>query len=238
MSYTQRGILQLPVELLQQILACLPEPRSLFLATQTSRILYLIFKENDQHIITNVLTNCFGPGLLREAQLTRDCTPPVLSTRLSELSDDLDEELQYELNIYVARFLCSELGESNLTRSSWTLRDALAMHSFHADVILPLKNRFIQASSDPSSCAMSAVVNKSFEVRPVSELEAERICRTLYRFELFRRLFGCFAWRTDELMGSAMSFFSKFSPWEVAQLGCIHDFLSRQVAQGMFECTL
>lgn len=66
-------------------------------------------------------------------------------------------------------------------------------------------------------------------MRPVSNPEKERICRALYRFELFRRLFGYFAWWTDELMGLAMVFFTRLSPWEIAQLGCIHDFLGRQV---------
>jgi hypothetical protein len=114
-----------------------------------------------------------------------------------------------------------------LTRTSWALGDALALGDFHSEVILPLKDRFIQASSDPRSCAMAARIRKSLEVRPVSYLEQERICRALYRFEISRRLFGCFAWRPDELMEFTTTFFSKFAPREIAQLGWLYPRLSR-----------
>lgn len=225
----ERGILRLPVELLQDILVCLPDPRSLVRTIQASPAFYSSFKQNEQHIIATVLTNCIGTGVLREAQLTRDCVPPVLSTELAEEPLDLDKELQDKLDTYIVDFLRSWPIASDLTRTSWALGDALALGDFHSEVILPLKDRFIQASSDPRSCAMAARIRKSLEVRPVSYLEQERICRALYRFEIFRRLFGCFSWRTDELMDFTTIFFSEFTPWEIAQLGCIHDFLGRQI---------
>ncbi|KUI57389.1 General alpha-glucoside permease [Cytospora mali] len=94
----ERGILRLPVELLQHILVCLPDPRSLVRAVQSSPALYLSFKENEQHIVTTVLTNCIGTGVLREAQLARDCAPPVLSTEIAKQPFDLEEELQDKLD--------------------------------------------------------------------------------------------------------------------------------------------
>lgn len=229
---TERGILRLPVELLQDILACLPDPRSLVRTIQASPAFYSSFKQDEQHIVATVLTNCIGTGVLREAQLTRDCVPPVLSTELAEEPLDLDEELQDRLDTYIVDFLRSWPTASELTQTSWALRDALALGDFHSKVILPLKDKFIQASSDPKSCTMAARIRKSLEVRPVSYLEQERICRALYRFEIFRRLFGCFSWRTDELMEFTTMFFSKFAPWEIAQLGCIQDFLGRQITPG------
>lgn len=227
------GILQLPVELLQHILASLPDPRSLANAIQVSRTFYLAFKENEQNAIATVLECCVGTGVLPEAKLARDCDPPVLTTKLTDQPPDLDDDqLSEELNAYVMKFLRGEPRQSDLTRSRCTLSDALTLGNFHTDVILPLKARLIQASSDPASCIMSAKVKESLDVRSVSHLEEERISRALYRFELFRRLFGCFAWRTDELIGLATAFFSRFSPWEIAQIGCIHDFLCQQVIPG------
>ncbi|KAL6366094.1 hypothetical protein LRP88_00190 [Fusarium phalaenopsidis] len=61
--------------------------------------------------------------------------------------------------------------------------------------------------------------------------EWERIERVLYRFELFRKLFGRFHQSEGKLKPLAKSFFQKFAPWENAQLGCIHDFLAREVGQ-------
>lgn len=228
----ERGILKLPVELLQHILPCLSDPRSLVSAIQISRIFYPNFQENEQHIVATVLERCVGAGVLREAKPTRNCVPPVLSTKLTEQPPDLDDKLQEELNMCISRFLHDQPGKIDSNQSSCTLSDALALGNFHADVILPLKASFIQTSSDPKSCMMSAKVEESLSMRSASNLEEERICRALYRFELFRRLFGCFAWRTDELMDLATMFFSMFSPWEIAQIGCIHDFLGRQVIPG------
>lgn len=224
--HAKHGLLQMPVELLQQILVSLSEPRSIALVIQTSRILYLSFKEHEQHIISSALLNCFGTGgLLREAELTWDCILPVPAT-----------DFRRDPMAHVKRFLGVGLEGSHRGRSSWTLRDAWEIHSFHADVILPLKDLFIQASSDPELCAISAGVNKSLKTRPVSDLEAERICRTLYRFEMFRRLYGwldsSYGFRDDDLWDLSVAFFPRFAPWEIAQMGCIHDFLGHQVATG------
>lgn len=60
-----------------------------------------------------------------------------------------------------------------------------------------------------------------------------RIKRTLYYFETFRN------WFRDPsdarvLLEERMSvFFFTFAPWEVEQLGCIHDFLFDQMKLGV-----
>lgn len=229
-----RGILQLPVELLQNILTCLPDPRSLVRTIQASPTLLLSFKGNEQRIIAAVLTNCIGTGVLREVWLTRVCAPPVLSTKLVEqpIEVDEDEDMQVQLDTYITEFLHDRMGAGDVTLTSWNLSDALALGYFHTEVILPLKDRFIEAASDGASCSMAARVKNSLRGRPASRLEEERICRSLYRFELFRRLFGCFSWRSDVLVDFMTMFFSKFAPWEIAQLGCIHDFLGGQIVPG------
>ncbi|POS79252.1 hypothetical protein DHEL01_v202342 [Diaporthe helianthi] len=224
---TKHGLLQTPVELLQQILASLPEPRSLVSAIRTSRLLYLSFKQHEQHIISSVLINCFGTGgVLREAELTLDCTPPVPRTD--------PRESQVDPIACVERFFGADLEGSHCRRSRWTLRDAWEIHSFHADVVVPLMDRLVQASSDPESCAVSAGLNQSLKTRPISNMETERICRALYRFEMFRRLYGWFdlSARSHDgnLLQLCFAFCLKFAPWELVQMGCINDFLGQQVA--------
>ncbi|KAK7735632.1 hypothetical protein SLS53_007372 [Cytospora paraplurivora] len=231
--YSQRGILRLPLELLQDILTCLADPRSLACAIQASRALYYSFKGNEQHILTAAMTNCIGAGVLREAQLARDCSPPILNTRVVGYPVDphkmVGEELEEEQRTYLAAFLLHNWPESgDSVRKSWAISDALALGKYHTEVILPLKDRFIKAASDPASCTMAAKLRKGLEVRSVTNLEEERICRALYRFELFRRVYGCNS-RLEWLAGVAQTFLHKFAPWEIAQLGCIHDFLGEQI---------
>ncbi|ROV96851.1 hypothetical protein VPNG_09275 [Cytospora leucostoma] len=235
---SKRGILRLPLELLQDILACLADPRSLVCAIKASRTLYYSFKGNEQHILTVIMANCIGAGVLREAQLTRDCTPPILSTRVTVDPDETpwdetpEEKLQDELWTYLADFDLRGFQEAgNSAPKSWAISDALALGNYHTEVVLPLKDRFIKAASDPASCTMAAKLRGGLEVRPVTRLEEERICRALYRFELFRRFYGCSSrlrWVAEQ-EGIAVEFFLKFAPWEIAQLGCIHDFLCRQI---------
>lgn len=236
---SERGILRLPLELLQDILACLTDPRSLVCALQASPALYYSFKGNEQHILAAIMTNCIGAGVLREAQLTRDCTPPVLATRVAGYPADphkkVGEELEEELRMYLAAFLLRDWPEAGgSARKSWAISDALTLGNYHTEVILPLKDQFIKAASDPASCTMAAKLRKGLEVRPVTNLEEERICRALYLIELFRRVYGCNS-RLEWLGGVAQVFLHKFAPLEIAQLGCIHDFLSEQITPGALQ---
>lgn len=234
----KQGLLQLPVELLQLILARLLDPQSLACAIEASRTLYIIFKRNKPLIIGAVMERSVGAGILRDAKMAMGCNPPLLCTKLADQLSDLDEQMQEELDKYVVNFLRKDTETAGLGRQAWTLSDAIALSTFHAEVVLPLKDMFIQAASDLACCVMSERIKESLEVRPASYLEEERICRSLYRFELFRRLFGCFGWRSDEMIELAMMFFSGFSPCEIAQIGCIHDFLGRQITPGEHLFTL
>ena len=119
-----------------------------------------------------------------------------------------------------------------------TMRDAMTISDFHVQTVSVLTQRFIEA------CARAAAphlpLEDSLRSRAASPPEGARIARTLYRFETFRRLFGCFCeneeHRVDvideELLRYTPIFFSKFAPWENAQLGCIHDFLASEMIPG------
>lgn len=62
--------------------------------------------------------------------------------------------------------------------------------------------------------------------------ETTRIARTFYYFETFRNWFGDSSDARIPLERRLEVFFSAFTPWEVEQLGCIHDFLFHQIKPG------
>ncbi|KAI1080236.1 hypothetical protein F5B20DRAFT_119647 [Whalleya microplaca] len=115
------------------------------------------------------------------------------------------------------------------------MRDALMINDFHVQVVSKLAQRFIQACVTNSESFCLPLEN-SLRSRPISHLEEERITRALYRFELFRRLFGWFQHLEDEdiprlhdSLPYLAIFFSKFAPWENAQLACMNDFLAGEI---------
>ncbi|UPK95544.1 hypothetical protein LCI18_006479 [Fusarium solani-melongenae] len=107
------------------------------------------------------------------------------------------------------------------------MTEAFILNDFHVHAVSPLAGRFVIICTERYEWQES--LWESIQERPVSEAEWERIERVLYRFELFRRLFGRFHQSEGKLKPLAKSFFQKFAPWENAQLGCIHDFLAREV---------
>lgn len=73
-------------------------------------------------------------------------------------------------------------------------------------------------------------------IKPPSEREMIRINRAFYLFELFATLFREGDAENDFciwLVKKAITFAARFSPWELEQIGCIHDFYLRQIEDGM-----
>ncbi|OTA69566.1 hypothetical protein K449DRAFT_418954 [Hypoxylon sp. EC38] len=222
-----RNLLQrLPMELRCCILASLSDLESLASATLTCRALYWAFKNNEGRVIRDVLINCVGLVALPEAIIAHRCCPPYLSTCIQLRMDIWGEEQIHRQNIYISDFL-QRLERPSPILTTWAMRDARALGDFHLKVVSKLTHRFIQACAKASSSEFP--LENSLCLYPVSESERERIERALYRFEIFRRLFSCFSDREEYLLPYAATFFSKFAPWENAQLICIHEFLAREI---------
>lgn len=65
-----------------------------------------------------------------------------------------------------------------------------------------------------------------------SEAELARIERTFYRFETFGNLLRAWSGDLPTFEEKTDSLLSSLAPWEVEQLGCIHDFLFHQIKPG------
>lgn len=70
------------------------------------------------------------------------------------------------------------------------------------------------------------------EIQTPNESELARIERTFYRFETFRDLFGTSSIDLPTFKMTTDAFFAALAPWEVEQLGCIHDFIFHQIKPG------
>lgn len=228
MSGRQSIVHRLPRELLCCILASSSDLGSLTAAVLSCRTFYSLFERSKESLIKSVLINRIGVEVLPEAIFTYEFCLPYLEFSF----DDLEEEDISQMVQDVSKFLYP-LTRPTLTSATWTMEEALAIESFHTSVVDPLTQKFIQ------SCAASSIfpLGESLSARPVSHLEKQRIIRALYRFELFRKLFGNWFFSEpndqDFFRDFAAKFCSHFAPWEIVQLGCIHDFLHGEVMTGM-----
>lgn len=75
-------------------------------------------------------------------------------------------------------------------------------------------------------------------LRLPSEAELACIERAFYRFEAFGNLLGAWSGNLPTLEEKTDSLLSTLAPWEVEQLGCIHDFLFHQIKPGTFATFL
>lgn len=81
-----------------------------------------------------------------------------------------------------------------------------------------------------------ATLTKSpFIVSPATFQEVCRIKRSFYRFETFCNLFR----EVDKVLSVVHEdrktcFFQTLAPWEIEQLGCVHDFLVEAISPGEF----
>ncbi|KAI1662177.1 hypothetical protein F4813DRAFT_384889 [Daldinia decipiens] len=216
----------LPSELRHCILASLSDVTSLISAASSCRILYATFKESESIIIWNVLINSLGSSVLPIATITYRCSPPFCSESPECQIGSLRDEMVKSLKTYASEFM-GNLEPSTPSPTEFSMRDAIALDAYHHQVVLKLTQNLIQAYSRTSSSYLD--IGHSLQALSPSSSEKERIARSLYQFEIFRRLFGCLRRWAHRAQDLNMVFFSKFAPWENAQLACIHDFLARQL---------
>jgi hypothetical protein len=223
---------RLPFELRHCILASLSDIPSLISAALSCRALYATLREGENIIAGHVLINSLGPSVLPEAVVTHRCSPPFCSVNVASATEFSSDEQVKVLKNYVSNFL-GHLERPVLSSTRWSMQDAVALDDYHHRVILKLAQRFIQACGRASSFRLE--IGNSLQSHPPSISEQARIVRSLYRFETFRRLFGCLGNMDNEILHLVIVFFSKFAPWENAQLACIHDFLAWQVRPGAYS---
>lgn len=230
MPESRSRLLMAPMEVHQHILAFVPDIPSLAAAALSCRQLYAAFKNRESALVRSVLTNCIGATNLPEALITHRCSPPYPSSNDVELQPRPIHERMDRQCSYILTFL-EDLDRAGFGKTVISMTEAFILDDFHVHTVSPLAERFIAICTERYE--WQEPLWESIQERPVSKAEWERIERVLYRFELFRKLFGRFNKSEAELRPLVKSFFQKFAPWENAQLGCIHDFLAREVGQGM-----
>ncbi|RTE84294.1 hypothetical protein BHE90_001155 [Fusarium euwallaceae] len=228
MPESHSHLLAAPMEVHQHILASLSDIPSLAAAALSCRQLYAAFKNAEPALVRSVLINCIGAANLPEALITHRCSPPYPSSNHIELQPRPIHHRMDSQCRYILKFL-EDLDRANFENTEISMTEAFFLDDFHIHTVLPLAQRFVVICTERYE--WQEPLWESIEELPVSQTEWERIERVLYRFELFRKLFGRFDRSEGKLMPFAKSFFQKFAPWENAQLGCIHDFLCREVGQ-------
>ncbi|KAI0013801.1 hypothetical protein F4779DRAFT_561416 [Xylariaceae sp. FL0662B] len=232
-SETNNPFNHLPIELRCCILAFLPDLQSLVSSTLTCHALHDALMARQTGIIQGVLINCIGLGSLPEAIIAHQCSPPYLgvhgdNTTWPAPANHLDGEQKQKQFDYISKFL-QRLERPSVPSNTWTMRDALTLGNFHFQIVLPLTKKFTEACA--RTISNFPIPLNGLSSRPMSRSEEDRIARAFYRFEMFRRLFGCFNKSVEaEVERFHQIFFFKFAPWENAQLGCIHDFLHNQIS--------
>ena len=197
----------LSVELKQTILSGIADIISLRAAALSCPALYSALLGAETHIVTRVLLNEVDVGVLPEAIIAQE------ALRLESCTEKLAQE-----------FIARHLSERHLPPQKWSLCDAIRIAKLHA-CVSELALQFIATVTTKSSIIAS---------RSVTRAEICRIERALYRFELFCNLFRGFENSHHRLLERLFDrFFFNFSPWEIEQLACVHDYLVQLICPGM-----
>lgn len=129
-------------------------------------------------------------------------------------------------------------------KPKYTMTTAVALCNFRTQVVNPLQERLIRAlkknvdirltypelSNKSDAGPLPRRVSKSFNKRPLSQLEKERICMSFYRFEMYCRLFG-YSGLKRLFLRLIKALNAQYATWEISQLCCIHDFLAMESFQ-------
>ncbi|XXG97633.1 hypothetical protein Hte_003940 [Hypoxylon texense] len=230
---------RLPVELQWAVLGLLTDVRSLANAALSCRALYVAFKANEDDLVTAVLTNCVGPEVIREVMLIHQCRPPLLSTEIKSFLFSPQNELTLaesrQVRSYTRNFTRDMKSRRVPAATKVSMVDAIDLADLHLRVVVPLMKKFIRVCAFEPITFPGKDLAESLQERPATRLEKERIIRALYRFELFRKLFGRYGDRVEQMppqtdiIPDAFNYFKRFSAWEIVQMGTIHDFLGRMV---------
>jgi len=195
---------KLPTEVQQALLSASTDVYSLRSLVLSCSTLYHCFKGTESLIIHQVLLNEIGISVLPEA---------VLALRSPRRPPKYDKEFQ---NYFLVT--------RQIPPKTWKLSEAMHMSRtafyvqfFAADFIERVRYKWPDDVVFPS------------------QAETERVERAFYRFEIYCTMFryGQANYRFH-ISEQRRLFFSHFSPWENEQLACIHDYLARLVAPGMY----
>lgn len=194
-----RGLEELPVELLSGILSALDGFPSLSSATLASRTLHNAFTQAKR--ATSILSSVLANGV------GADMIPDALAA-----VGAIDAACESEGALLVAPAQVQSL----LTEDQFCSVAKLSA------AVRAFAELFVQSATD----ARPEI--KAGPRRP-SETELARIERTFYRFETFGSLLRAWSGDLPTFEKKTDSLLSILAPWQVGQLGCIHDFLFHQI---------
>ncbi|KAH9884417.1 hypothetical protein F4778DRAFT_762890 [Xylariomycetidae sp. FL2044] len=219
----------LPVELRILILSFISDMPSLANAALSCHAMYDVLTGKPD-IIRSVLVNEVGLDVLPEAIQAHQCSPPF--KRIQPVDPNMDgsskkyRDQTRQSWLYISEYI-QKMQREPVDSVTWTMSQAFELRNFHSDAVLKIVDHFIQACSEsPYIPGNKALFSKT----PASQTEKDRIARTLYRFEIYRRLFGILNLHDSrERKRLSYLFLAKFAPWENAQLATIYDFMAREV---------
>ncbi|KAI1307128.1 hypothetical protein F5Y03DRAFT_126745 [Xylaria venustula] len=210
---------KLPVELLQEVLECLPDVPSLYAAILSCSSFHSAFIGAECAISTAVLFNQIKVEVLPEAMIACD-------SALLRPHDPNPKSRETILNFVTCNFLQRPTGHG-----LWPLWKALHLGRLHFYVDALAKEFAVSALSKSPLNQLN---------RLPARQESCRIERTLYRFEIYCNIFRENEKRFSSSPSTVLSdrkrlFFDNFTPYENEQLGCIHDFLIQIVSPSFNE---
>ena len=204
---------QLPVEVLQALLASVDQATDLPNLVLSCSKLYYAFKDAELIIVQRVIVNELGPELLPEAIARLECA-----------------SIEHYRKSVVEIVSLLNLRYRTQPRPSISLFNAVLLSRFHF-YVKELTSSYIGSTLALWRHSYSKMPLN--EQSPVTSTEIGRIQRTFYRFEIFRLLFqekkSIGYLRNDD---PRYFLSSNFSPWENCQLACIHDYFFSIVAPG------
>ena len=211
MENTKRRLEALPTELLETILFCAPDARTLRDLALSCSLLYTIFKNGECSIVRSVIKNEFPPAILPEALAVWRASQ--FPDGPFSLADDEGQELFLESEIFVQMYLHRDFKTSMI----FSLNEHLQLSNLIADIDFFVGD-FVNSLSHPFQ--YYPIVNGL--VASLSRLEIQRIQRAFYRYEVYCNLFRMEACYNDE-------FFSTLAPFENEQLATIYECLIKKI---------
>ncbi|GAA85829.1 similar to An11g09220 [Aspergillus luchuensis IFO 4308] len=197
-----RPLEELPVELLQAILAAAPDIKTLEAAVMTGPCLYNAFKGAEEFIVRSVVLRQFDADLLHD----------VLATHASSKTQDWSiDQAEKFFTSYFAR------DQHHFVDSmEWKLSQARSIGRFDGTVQYFVDHIVTKFLSTYTYWNDTQVV-------PPTKLERNRISRSLYRFETFCNLYPF--WKYALRYDTGKLYIDNFAPWENEQLVCVSESL-------------
>lgn len=197
----------LPPELLQGILAQVPDIATLRSAVSSCRYLRSSFLGYENIIIENVLKRFLGPERIHDAVATENLR--LTSDPSASLSEYLDTKH------------CLDLPKWSLQGLHHVEQLHLSVQYFSRDLIAKIKSdhdlrkQGFTLQSEPTTAELS------------------RIERSLYQLEALFRYLNSTTGKSEAIDSSVAHFLSNFAPWENEQLACVYEHLRGTLSQGI-----